>query len=564
MIQTEIFGRVERWRDHLVFGSVVREVRRRRPRLRPLLARIADRIPFEDITDPTRNRGAWLGLPDIWPGDRSRGTTFLDAWGRDPKALYEPSVDALLHGHGFSWLRDLAAVGSAEACTLAHAATAYWLERYGRWHALAWRSDLLARRLASWTSHFSFITDGAPDAETRQATQDALIASARRQLRHLCRAGAEDVDGQARIGALCNGIVAAIALMPGQAIGEQLATKALLRLMARLARTLGEQLHPDGGHVGRSPAQQFATVCDLAAARHALSASLLGVPDWLQHALDRSAPVLRMLRHGDGALALFHGAQEGSAEAIDLALDRAQAAGASPTVARHSGYARIAAGNAVLIMDCGVPPRADAEELHAGPLAFELSIGRQRVIVNCGAMVEGGAAWRNAMRATAAHSTLTVADTNADPRALREGVDEPRFSEHEGACLIEATHAGYAQRFGLLHRRALYCDAAGQDWRGEDTLVPAGGASAERQSFTLRFHLHPRVRATLAQDQATVLIRLPDKSGWRFRARGGQVRLAASIYVPDGETVQRTEQIVVTGATDHNGAQVRWALQRVA
>ena len=79
-----------------------------------------------------------------------------------------------------------------------------------------------------------------------------------------------------------------------------------------------------------------------------------------------------------------------------------------------------------------------------------------------------------------------------------------------------------------------------------------------------RSPLLPRVRATLAQDQATVLIRLPDKSGWRFRARGGQVRLASSIYVADGETVQRAEQIVVTGSSDPSGAQIRWALQRVA
>ena len=564
MIQTDIFGRVERWRDHLVFGAVAQETRRRLPRLRPLAARLIDLLPFEALADPTRNRGAWLGLTDLWPGDRTQGLTFLDAWGPDPRALYEPSVDALVHGHGFDWLRDLAAADTSSARRLAQSATAHWLSQYGRWQALAWRSDLLARRLANWTSHFALIASGAPDSEAGQALQDALIASARRQLRYLCRAGAEDVDGQARIGALCHGIVAAIALMPGQAIGEQVATKPLLRLMGWLSAALDSQLQPDGGHVSRSPGRQFAVVCDLAAARHALAASLLGVPDWLQHALDRAAPVLRMLRHGDGGLALFQGAPEGRPEAIALALERSDANGGSPVLARHVGYARIAAGNALLLMDCGSTGTPDG---HTGPLAIELSVGRQRVFVNCGAMVDGGAAWRTAMRATAAHSTLTIADTSADPRGGTEGETgrpQPTVNEQAGAFLVEATHMGYAARFGLVHKRAIYCDAEGRDWRGEDVLLPSGGAAPDRQMFALRFHLHPRVRATMAQDQATVLIRLPDKSGWRFRASGGQVRLASSIYVADGETVQRCEQIVVSGSSGRGGAQVRWALQRVA
>ena len=40
-----------------------------------------------------------------------------------------------------------------------------------------------------------------------------------------------------------------------------------------------------------------------------------------------------------------------------------------------------------------------------------MSAGGERIIVNCGASLIKGAEWAQAMRATAAHSTLTVADT---------------------------------------------------------------------------------------------------------------------------------------------------------
>ena len=47
-----------------------------------------------------------------------------------------------------------------------------------------------------------------------------------------------------------------------------------------------------------------------------------------------------------------------------------------------------------------------------GACAFELSSGGDRIIVNCGAGGLTHQTWNWALRATAAHSTLTVADTN--------------------------------------------------------------------------------------------------------------------------------------------------------
>ena len=42
-----------------------------------------------------------------------------------------------------------------------------------------------------------------------------------------------------------------------------------------------------------------------------------------------------------------------------------------------------------------------------------MSVGRERLIVNCGAFPAGPAEWRDATRATAAHSTLVIADISS-------------------------------------------------------------------------------------------------------------------------------------------------------
>ena len=103
-------------------------------------------------------------------------------------------------------------------------------------------------------------------------------------------------------------------------------------------------------------------------------------------------------------------------------------------------------------------------------------------------------------------------------------------------------------------------------FRSEDALLPAPKASARKRrkarTFAVRFHLHPAVQATSLQDGG-VLLRLPSGAGWRFAARGGDIRIDDSIYF-GGPTPRRTRQVVVEGHAAVDGASVKWAFRRVA
>ena len=77
-------------------------------------------------------------------------------------------------------------------------------------------------------------------------------------------------------------------------------------------------------------------------------------------------------------------------------------------------------------------------------------------------------------------------------------------AEHEGQQWISATHDSYRQRFGLTYTRQIFLAADGEDMRGEDQLTGRPGAA-----FAVRFHLHPSVQASLVQDGAAALLRLP-------------------------------------------------------
>jgi uncharacterized heparinase superfamily protein len=190
-----------------------------------------------------------------------------------------------------------------------------------------------------------------------------------------------------------------------------------------------------------------------------------------------------------------------------------------------------------------------------------MSVGRDRLIVNCGAAPAGEPTWRDAMRATAAHSTLTLADTNSSE--LRdEGLGrrpervEIERQEANGAQWLDASHDGYRRTHGVVHRRRLYLAGNGDELIGEDVLEPPPGPGT---TCVLRFHLHPAVTAVLQEEEGGVLMRLPGGQGWRMRARGARIALEDSVSM-SGEP-RRAQQVVLTA--DGEAESVQWGLARI-
>ena len=293
-------------------------------------------------------------------------------------------------------------------------------------------------------------------------------------------------------------------------------------------------------------------------------------PVALQTAIDRMAPMLRFYRHGDGGLALFNDSLEGDRTSVDETLAAADATGRPHVSASHSGYERLSAGRMLILVDVGMAPPAGIDDrAHAGCLSFEASHARDRLIVNCGASHHLGSDWHRSMRATAAHSTVTVADTNSaefrrDDTLRRQPTDVvvSRLEDENGTHMVEASHDGYAAGLGYHHHRRLMLNASGEHVAGEDWLTASDSKArrTEDQTFCTRFHLHPSVRASAQQGGGSVLLRSGKGVGWLFEATGGEVSVEDSAYLGNGHP-RRTSQIVLTAPISAR-AILRWTLRR--
>lgn len=477
----------------------------------------------------------------------------LQATNRAPWDLTPPSLDFAVALHGFAWLRDFrAAATSPTARKTARDLIRNWTLRHRNWDPFTWRTDVLSRRLWAWLCSADFLlTDADP------LFRQDFLAGLHRQSRHLATAARRTAPGLPRLEATASLLIVAIFLNGRRRVIQRANAALLLEVEA--------QILPDGGHVSRNPLALLRAFEVLVCLRAALAVHRVDIPAALIGAIDRIAPTLRMLRHGDGGFAVFHGGDEGSKGDAETLLRLSDAESKPSNSAPYAGFERLSAGRSLVILDSG-PQDARARSAYAGPLALELSVGRDRVVVNCGPWPGEDENWLKASRATAAHSTLVINDRSASGTPSRNASSEASLrGVTTDSYWVEARSDGYADRFGVAHRRRLHLARDGYELVGEDTLDAAkpDGQLAMAENAVLRFHLHPLVKASPIRNGNEILLALPSGAGWSFEALDGQPQLEDSIYMGHGREARRSQQIVVTVPLDKGTGRTTWRFARI-
>lgn len=503
---------------------------------------------------------------DIYAGHLVFGGSFIDAHGQSPFEIEPPNQAWAEELHGFGWLRHLRAANTGLSRANARALVEDWIgHSETRGADIAWRPAVVARRLLSWLSQSTVIL-APPEAVFYRK----FMKSIGRQVAYLRRAVA---GGAVRGG---DRLLAAIALAAAGLCADGLA--AARRQGSRLlAEELEGQVLPDGGHVSRNPAVLVELLLDLLPLRQAYAARGAPVPPPLLNAIDRIIPMIRMFRHGDGTLALFNGMGVTEPDVLATVLTYDDVRARPLLNAPHSGYQRLEANGTLVICDTGrPPPPAFGERTHAGTLSLEMSIGSQKLVINCGRPTSRNRDANQAARVTAAHSTLVVENSSssrfAGP-ALRRWfgdaiVDGPKNvtlarSDEAGSQTLETSHDGYAEQFGLVHKRRLSLDRSGGSLRGEDSLVPAHPSFEPASLFVVRFHLHPSVRHQTVQGGTAVLLTLPDDDQWLFEADHAVAEVEESILFAAAHGSRPTSQIVISGRYP-DATSISWSLTRLS
>jgi uncharacterized heparinase superfamily protein len=464
--------------------------------------------------------------------------------------------------HGFSWLRDLAAAASRDrGAAVAEAVAARWLRTHGGKVDAAWAPALWGERLLFWPAYAPYLLSSG-DA----AYRSALLNTAARGANHLLAKADEAAPGLPRITAWA-GLTAASLLLGGQ-------SGRVARAEAGLTRALASGQSNDGGLLSRAPAEQALLVDRLGLLRAAYQAAKHAPPEAVEGAAAAALAALHGVIMGDGALGSWQGGNPGDAARLTALVEGCGLRARPLRQARGWGYQRLSAIGTVAVLDAAPPPPGKfARRGSASTLALELSDGAQRLVVNCGG--PGGlpttipAELSEALRTTAAHSTLTLADTNSTAIAangsLGRGVSDVTLDRRDDDefARVEAAHDGYVRSFGLLHSRGVMLSNDGKEVRGSDRLLPAGRKKIrDAVPFTLRFHLAPGVDAVPTADKMGAILRSAGAPPWNFRCRGARLEIEEGVWVDGTGGLNSCLQLVIAGEASAAGIDIGWQFRR--
>jgi uncharacterized heparinase superfamily protein len=151
---------------------------------------------------------------------------------------------------------------------------------------------------------------------------------------------------------------------------------------------------------------------------------------------------------------------------------------------------------------------------------------------------------------------------------------EMRYAE--GSQKLELSHDGWRVDLGLTHARIIELSNDGRALAGEDiltTLSPGderafdtmmATTSLQGAPFSIRFHLHPDVDASVDMGGTAISLALKSGEVWIFRHDGkARLTLEPSIYLEKGRLKPRScDQVVLSGRAIAYATRVRWSLAK--
>jgi hypothetical protein len=335
-----------------------------------------------------------------------------------------------------------------------------------------------------------------------------------------------------------------MALVLGGLVFQGPRPNAWLAFERALRKELAEEIPADGAHFERSPMYHSLlteSVLDLANVASAVPGRAPpGLVEGLRETAGRMLGALAVWTHPDGEIALFSDSAFGVAHPPAVLVHYGAALGISPRgpaqsgILNNAGFVRIASGPMTAITSVAGPmPSYQPGHAHCDALAFELSVGGERVVTDTGVAEYVPGALRDLSRATRSHATVEVNGAEqAEFWAPHRIGGRPRviLVSAEPGRRLEATCASWSTP-DTLHRRIVEAKPGVLEVR--DTIE--GRSRPLRFALPLAPGLEPRLEKRCAR------LRLRNGTWLRIDLpEGPHFTVERGLYFPEfGRTVER-------------------------
>lgn len=286
-----------------------------------------------------------------------------------------------------------------------------------------------------------------------------------------------------------------------------------------LMAEIPEQTLDDGANFELTPMYHSLILVDMLDMYNLCQAYSNQVPKPLQQLFVAFIPkmlnFMQLVSHNDQGVSFFNDSVDGIAPTQTRINTYAQSLGFKlPTLdvqqvqaidSRPSGYMIATHSGNKLIFDAGnVGPDYIPGHAHADTLAFELSIGNERVFVNKGTSQYGLGEQRLKERKTLSHNTVEVDGLDSSQVwgsfrvAQRARITNASAKVLDNKVILSASHNGYRKIYGgPVHQRNVQL--------GKSSLQVSDVLDGDFTQAIARFYLHPDLAVTLTNSTLRVV-----------------------------------------------------------
>ena len=299
------------------------------------------------------------------------------------------------------------------------------------------------------------------------------------------------------------------------------------------------------------------------------------VPEYLENIVEKNLVCLNSVNNPLKKLPLFNGSTDKSLSNFFLYLDKLNYS--SKKNLKSVGQVQIVKNKkTTLYFDSGEPPNYQlSKDYQSGPLSFEYSSDKDKIITNCGYGRRISKKFQILSKFTSGQSTLCIDDTsvvkfkksNLINKAYGSTISnsfkifDVERKEDRINIVISATHNAYLEKFGYLHKRKINFFKKSNSIEGSDYLIKKN--EGIDVGFSIRFHLYPGINTVRTLSGKSILLQTNGNKSWVFSSDELAIDLEKSLFFGRNKAL-KNKCIVIYGKTMHQDVNVNWKLKKAS
>ena len=299
------------------------------------------------------------------------------------------------------------------------------------------------------------------------------------------------------------------------------------------------------------------------------------VPEHLEDIIEKNLICLNSLNNPSKKLPLFNGSTDRSLNNFFNYLDKLNYS--LKKNLKSVGQVQIVKNNkTTLYFDSGEPPNYKvSKDYQSGPLSFEYSSDKDKIITNCGYGRKISKKIQILSKFTSGQSTLCIDDTSVVKFKKNNLINKVYGStisntfkifdverkENKENIEISATHNAYLEKFGYLHKRKINFYKKSSSIDGSDYLIKKHGSSDV--NFSIRFHLYPGINTVKTLSGKSILLQTNGNKAWVFSSDELAIDLEKSLFFGRNKALSN-KCIVIYGKTMDRDVNINWKLKKAS